>query len=113
MRLRHLGPGLVLLLSAGLATAATPATAEDIVVLGNRAGQLERLARHSGLSVGDVQMVLGLRRPGYAEYVRSYAWSHRRLRAALGRDRYERLFAAAPRPLDARLADATAGLPPR
>ena len=102
-----------LLAAALLAAAATPslhaqspapATTQDIVVLGTRAAQLEVLARASGLSVDDVKMVLGLRRPGYTEYVHTYAWSHRRLRSALGRARYDQLFARGEPTLDQRLA---------
>ena len=93
--------------------AQAPAPQQDIVVLGTRAAQLEILATASGLSVDDVKMVLGLRRPGYTEYVHSYEWSHRRLRAALGRVRYDALFAREDTPLDQRLALVAGELAPR
>ena len=103
MELRPLG---LLVLLIALPAAAAPPLGEDIVVTASRDAQLESLARASGLSVNDVKMVLGLRRPGYTEYVREYAWSHRRLRAALGTPRYDALFAREGR-LDERLAAAT------
>jgi len=104
---------LALAAPAAIAAESRP-TQEDIVVLATRSGQLESLARASGLSVNDVKMVLGIRRPGYTEYVMSYEWSHRRLRAALGEDRYATLFAARDAgTLDARLAAATGDLPAR
>jgi hypothetical protein len=109
---------LVALVAATLAAPAfaqPPATAvqEDIVVLGTRAAQLEVLARASGLSIDDVRMVLGLRRPGYTEYVYTYEWSHRRLRAALGRTRYDALFARGEATLDQRLAGVAGALATR
>lgn len=92
----------------------TRPTNDDIVVHAKRVGQLETLARVSGLSVNDLKMVLGIRRPGYTEYVMSYAWSHRRLRTALGADRYATLFAARDgSALDARLTEVTDDLPTR
>ena len=93
--------------------AQAPAQQEDIVVLGTRAAQLEVLAKASGLSVDDVKMVLGLRRPGYTEYVHSYEWSHRRLRAALGRARYDTLFAKGTPTLDQRIASVAGELATR
>lgn len=96
-----------------LCAQAAPAAQEDIVVLGTRAGQIELLARASGLSADDVKMVLGLRRPGYTEYVHRYEWSHRRLRIALGRARYETLFAKGSATLDARIASVAGELATR
>ena len=96
-----------------LCAQAAPATREDIVVLGTRAAQIDVLARASGLSSDDVKMVLGLRRPGYTEYVHSYEWSHRRLRAALGRARYDTLFAKGTPTLDERIASVAGELATR
>jgi hypothetical protein len=72
----------VLLLSTipGLAVAATPAQ------------QINDLARETGLTERQVQMVFG-GHTAYAEYLTTYDWARHRVIRALGNERYNDLMA--------------------
>ena len=60
---------------------------------------VDRLARETGLTCAEVQMVLGARTV-WPEYMTSYARSERRMEAVLGAERLRDLMAGRPIRLD-------------